>query len=112
MVAGLSLTVIHLLAMWGARGLYRLSKPPMSYVVGMIVLGIPYIVLLLHWDEKRDACAFVVTVIVGGAPVIAGHILKKIRAIQKENEILRGELNGYGKEGRLDGLEEADEGTS
>lgn len=92
LIAGLALTVVHLLAVWGNGGLRWLSKSPVSYIVGMTVLGTPYIALLLWWGEKRDACAFVVMVIAGGTPVIVGHAAKKFQVLRKENEILRGEL--------------------
>jgi len=92
LIVGLALTVVHLLAVWGNGGLSWLSKPPVSYVVGMIVLGTPYVALLLWWGAKRDAWAFAVMTVVGGAPIIVGHAIKKFRILQRENEILREEL--------------------
>jgi len=99
LIVGLALTVVHLLAVWGNGGLSWLSKPPMSYVVGMTVLGVPYVALLLWWGERQPAGAFVVITIVGGTPVIAGHVAKKFRILQKENEILRGELKNEHRSG-------------
>ena len=93
LIAALVLTIIHLLAMWGNKHLERLSKPPISYVVGVAILGIPYCILLRYWGEILAIYAFVGIVAAGGAPVITGYILKKFRVLLKENEILRGELD-------------------
>lgn len=90
LIAGLALTVVHLLAVWG--NLPRLSKPPMSYIVGVATLGVPYVALLLWRGDRWAAVAFAATVSAGGAPVIVGHVVKKFQMLWKENEILREEL--------------------
>ena len=101
LIAGLVMTVIHLLAVWNSGRLRCLSKPPTSYMVGVTIIGIPYLVLLWHWDEMWAFYAFMAIVAVSGAPIIAGHVVKKIAALRRENEILRGGLDEYDERRRL-----------
>lgn len=95
LIAGLALTVVHLLAIWSNGGLYCLGRPPVSYIVGVATLGVPYIILLLLWGNRQAAVAWAVTVVVGGTPIIIGHAAKKFQILQKENEILRGGLRDH-----------------
>ena len=92
--AALSLTVAHLLSVWGDNGLRRLSKPPTSYMAGVTILSIPYVALLWWWKDGWAITAWVAVVIAGGLPVIAGHIAKWVRTILNENRIFREELRG------------------
>jgi len=92
LIAGLTLTVVHLLAVWGSGGLRWLSRPPQSYVMGVAILGAPYVVLLLMRGEQRSIIDFAVIIVGGGLPVIVGHFFKKFQVLQRENAILRGGL--------------------
>ena len=96
-VAGIILTIIHLLAVWRGGRFRHLSKPPVSYITGIIALGIPYVILLLQWGDRRGAVTFAVIVIVGGIPVIVGYVAKWVKNLWRENEILRGELKNGGR---------------
>ena len=102
LIAGLVMTVVHLLAVWNSEKLRGLSKPPTSYMVGTTVIGVPYLVLLWCWGaEKWYFYAFAVIVAVSGAPIIAGHVAKKFKTLRAENEVLRGGLDEYDEKRRL-----------
>jgi len=101
LIAGLTLTIIHLLAVWGKGRLSKLSEPPWSYIVGMTAISIPYVILLWHWGASWHVYAFVIIGGTGGAPVIIGHIAKKFTLLREENEVLRGGLDELDKRRRM-----------
>jgi len=58
-------------------------KPPLSYVAGLILLGIPFAGLMALWRDWWPLAAAAAIVGAGGSAVLFGH---KVRAKTEEEE--------------------------
>lgn len=97
-VTFVTLGLAHFLCTW-KLALGRRVKPPWTYVVGVLMLLLPWGALVYRWGYGEAAVAMAAVTASGGAAVGGGYLLLDRVLLRDENKKLRAHLDRAVEEG-------------